>query len=174
MGWIGAYNLIRIVAAVHVFLGYILIMAPQKLANDSSVMIVGEALGLQQPKSSFHENPLACALAGLVFMLSGISDFVAVSMSEEVARDYWGAQAPMRALFFTAISMYTYLLKPGRGNVSPTSNHPLVNSVIFSWAFMEFIWWFWVYISLREERSEAMARIMFRKQQKAEMDLNED
>jgi hypothetical protein len=46
MGWIGAYNLIRVIAAAHLFLGYILIAAPHKLANDSTIMILGEALGL--------------------------------------------------------------------------------------------------------------------------------
>jgi hypothetical protein len=40
--------------------------------------------------------------------------------------------------------MYTYFMKPGKGNVNATYNHPLVNSVVFSWVFMEVIWWFWV------------------------------
>jgi hypothetical protein len=86
----------------------------------------------------------------------------AVSASEEVARDYWGAQgricsvrigemaadaaciAPIRTLFFSVLTGYTYIFKQGRGNVSATSNHPIINSLIFTWAFMEAIWWFWV------------------------------
>jgi hypothetical protein len=83
-------------------------------------------------------------------------------------------------------------MKPGRGNIGSASDHPLINSLVFTWAFMEVIWWFWVclpvcapkyknvvltklhqiYTNLREERAEAMSRIMQRKKEKAELELN--
>ncbi|KAI5812472.1 increased loss of mitochondrial DNA protein 1 [Pyronema omphalodes] len=174
MGLIKAYYLVRVIAAVHILMGYLLLAAPQKLANQSTIMVLGEALGLPQPKSSFVENPLAAALAGLVFILFGITDIFALTSEEEVTRDYWGAQAPIRTLFFAIISGYGYLMKPGRANMYTAPEHPIVNSVVFSWAFMEVIWWFWVYTVLREEKGEAYARIFARKKAKMEMMMNED
>jgi len=134
-------------------------------------LILGEAVGLQQPRSSFYQNPLASGIAGLLLILLGLSDFLAVSGSEETARGYWGDQAPVRCLFFAGITMYTYAMKPGRGNVGATSDNPVVNSVIFSWAFFEAIWWFWIYTNLREERASAMARIVQRRKQQQELEL---
>lgn len=46
MGFVKAYNLIRISAVAHMILGYILITAPQKIAKDTTIAILGEALGL--------------------------------------------------------------------------------------------------------------------------------
>ncbi|KAI5850139.1 increased loss of mitochondrial DNA protein 1 [Tricharina praecox] len=174
MPLIKAYYIISAVAVVHLAMGYYLIAAPEKIATQSTIFILGEALGLQQPRSSLYENPLACAFAGLVLILSAISDLTTVSGAEDVARDYWGAQAPVRTLFFVIVTGYAYVLKPGRGNVSATSDHPLINSAIFSWAFMEAIWWFWIHTNLREERGEAMARIHARKKAKLEMEMRED
>lgn len=34
----------------------------------------------------------------------------------------------------------------------------LSNGVIFTWAFMEMIVWFWVFVTLRDERREIVAR----------------
>jgi hypothetical protein len=52
--------------------------------------------------------------------------------------------APIRTLFFAALTGYCYIYKQGRGNVNPGSDHPVINSLIFSWAFLEAVWWFWV------------------------------
>lgn len=34
----------------------------------------------------------------------------------------------------------------------------LKNRVVFTWAFLEMITWFWVFVTLREERKEIAAR----------------
>ena len=41
-----AYNLIRVVIAAHLLIGYLLIAAPRRLADQSTVLILGEAVGL--------------------------------------------------------------------------------------------------------------------------------
>lgn len=49
---------------------------------------------------------------------------------------------------------------------SPGSH--LKNSVVFSWGFIELSMWFWIYVTLREERRERARKII--EQRKAEAD----
>ncbi len=66
---------------------------------------------------------------------------------------YWGSQAPVRLLFFFMMIGYTYLFKPG-GVMAAKGDHgkayvggagdELKNSVVFTWAFVEMMCWFWV------------------------------
>lgn len=46
MTLIKAYYLISAVAAVHMAMGYYLIVAPEKIATQPTIFILGEALGL--------------------------------------------------------------------------------------------------------------------------------
>lgn len=39
----------------------------------------------------------------------------------------------------------------------------LKNRVFFTWAFVEMITWFWVFVTLREERKEAAQRMLERR-----------
>lgn len=77
-----------------------------------------------------------------MFILSGVSDLFAVSSMEEVSRGYWDAQSLVRMAFFACVTGYTYIFRPGRGNTA--ASHPLKNSLVFTWAFMEVLAWFWV------------------------------
>lgn len=77
-----------------------------------------------------------------MFILSGLSDLFAVSSMEEVSRGYWDAQSPVRMTFFACVTGYTYIFRPGRGNTA--ASHPLKNSLVFTWAFIEVLAWFWV------------------------------
>ncbi len=86
-----------------------------------------------------------------------MSDLTAVSLPAEASAHYWGAQAPVRLLFFFALLGYTYLFKPGgvlaaataaatavgKGDVGGWADG-LQNSVVFTWAFLEMMCWFWV------------------------------
>jgi hypothetical protein len=44
----------------------------------------------------------------------------------------------------------------------------LNNSIVFTWGFMELAAWFWVYTTLREERTEKAKKIV--EKQKSEAD----
>jgi hypothetical protein len=86
---------------------------------------------------------------------------------------YWGAQNPVRLVFLFALTGYTFLFKeggmfgPARGlgrSLGPGSY--LKNSVVFSWGFIELSVWFWIFITLREERRERARKIV--EQRKAE------
>lgn len=88
------------------------------------------------------------ALAALVLALLGLVDLTACSLPEEIGSLYWGSQAPIRCTFFFVLTGYTYAFKPegpiwgASEKASPWND--LHNSVVFTWAFLEMISWFWV------------------------------
>ena len=45
----------------------------------------------------------------------------------------------------------------------------LKNRVVFTWGFVEMITWFWVFVTLREERSAMLARIQQRRAAEEDM-----
>lgn len=49
---------------------------------------------------------------------------------------------------------------------SPSSY--LKNSIVFSWGFIELSVWFWIYITLREERRERATKLIEKRQKEAE------
>ncbi|KAL0633429.1 hypothetical protein Q9L58_007682 [Maublancomyces gigas] len=168
MALLSAYNLIRILLTAHLLFGILLIYTPKILTEQNIIFLLGEAVGLPHPKSSFHLNPLATSILGIMFIFSGISDLVVVSSYEEVSRGYWDAQAPFRMAFFFFLTAYTYVLRPGRGNTDISIN-PLKNSLVFTWAFVEVIMWFWIYNQLKEERRGAQHRIETRRRMQAQL-----
>ncbi|RPB12059.1 hypothetical protein P167DRAFT_175250 [Morchella conica CCBAS932] len=167
MAIFSGYTLIRLLTAAHIFLGTLLILTPKRLTEQPIIFLLGEAVGLSQPTESFYDNPLASSVLGLMFILSGLSDLFAVSSMEEVSRGYWDAQSPVRMTFFACVTGYTYIFRPGRGNTA--ASHPLKNSLVFTWAFIEVLAWFWIYQQLREERRGAQERIEKRRRMHAKL-----
>jgi hypothetical protein len=86
-------------------------------------------------------------------------------MNEELSDEYWGIQTPVRLLFLFSLTAYTYAAKEG-GMFAPRSNDYMMgsgnttlhNSLVFSWGFVEMAAWFWVFVALREERSEKVKK----------------
>jgi hypothetical protein len=94
-------------------------------------------------------------------------------MHEELS-EYWGAQTPIRLLFLFALTAYTYTFKPG-GMMAPRNSEfmmgagdTLNNSIIFTWGFLEIAAWFWVFVTLREERREKARKIIEKRQAEAD------
>lgn len=101
-------------------------------------------------------------------------------MPEEVwLLHHWSPQAPLRAFIFFVATAYTYLTKPaaiataaaGSGRMShPKTPHvgasygtngggeALRNRLFFTFAFIEFAAWFWVWVTLKEEVSNYAAK----------------
>lgn len=55
----------------------------------------------------------------------------------------------------------------GKGYVGEGWGEGLKNRVVFTWAFIEMITWFWIFVTLREERRDLVQR-MFMKRAKEE------
>ena len=116
--------------------------------------------------TDFNKASPVTALLALLFGFFGISDLIAVSINEPVAVEYWSAVTPLRLAFLFPLTAYTFLVPPDSfgavkgklGVASPGEN--LKNSVIFSWCFLETMLWFWVYVSLREQRRAAAQRLL--------------
>jgi hypothetical protein len=77
--------------------------------------------------------------------------------------------APVRLLLFGGLAFYSYTFSASSpiyaGEVYYKSSwgEGLKNRVVFTWAFLEMITWFWVFVTLREERREIAARIAERR-----------
>lgn len=136
--------------------------------------------------------PLAFLAA--ILILFGISDLVAVSMPEEIARHHWGAQgtlhhiysltvtslisislAPVRLALFFLLTIYTIVfsstspLYNSRIYIPSVWGEGLKNRLVFTWAFLELVTWFWIFVTLREERREAAVRAAQRRTAQEEM-----
>jgi len=118
--------------------------------------------------------PLAFLAA--VLIIFGICDLVAVSIPEEIARHHWGTQAPIRLALFFGLTIYAFLFSPTSPLFNSRSYTPslwggegLKNRMVFSWAFLELVTWFWIFVTLREERREAAVKIAQRRAAQDEM-----
>ncbi|KAL8781800.1 MAG: hypothetical protein Q9203_000101 [Teloschistes exilis] len=161
MAIISSATIIRALSLFHLSLSYFLITSPSTLTNQSLVFILGASMQLPTPSSFANTSP-ASALTALVFALLGYTDLTACSLPEEVSSYFWGSQAPVRCTFFFALTGYVYAFKP-KGPIRAASEKEspwdhLNNSIVFTWSFVEMICWFWIFITLRDERRELAIR----------------
>ena len=83
--------------------------------------------------------------------------------------------APIRLTVFFIITFYSFAfsrtspLAGGSTYIQSSWGEELKNRVLFTWAFVEMITWFWVFVTLREERRDAAIRLL--EKQKAEESL---
>jgi hypothetical protein len=121
----------------------------------------------------FSTPSAAVAFIAVLFAFIGISDLTAASLDDEIFDAYWGAQTPVRLVFLFLLSGYTILFKKG-GLLGPKSsafsNGPgdyLKNSFVFAWGFIEISAWFWIFVTLREERRERARQLIAKRQAEA-------
>ncbi|KAJ4984473.1 hypothetical protein SVAN01_10025 [Stagonosporopsis vannaccii] len=174
MAIITANSMIRSLALFHLTLAALLIKNPKLVANQSVIMILGGSMQLPTPRD-FATPSAAVAFIAILFAFIGINDLTAASLPEEVFGEYWGAQAPVRLVFLFGLTGYTFVFKEGgvlggaRGIAySKSPGSYLKNSVVFSWGFIELSMWFWIYVTLREERRERARKLI--EKRKAEAD----
>lgn len=115
---------------------------------------------MQPTPRDFNKPSAATAFIAILFAFVGLSDLTALSLHEDVFDQFWGLQAPVRLLFLFGLTAYTYIFKEG-GMFAPrgmdfrmSAGAHLNNSFVFTFGFMEVSAWFWVFVTLREERTE--------------------
>ncbi|KFY28540.1 hypothetical protein V493_02879 [Pseudogymnoascus sp. VKM F-4281 (FW-2241)] len=135
---------------------------------------MGEAMGL--PNVRAFDSPSApLAFLGATLAIWGLSDLVAVSQPEEITNHYWSSQAPIRLVLFFALAGYSYLFSAKSpmyktsGYISSSWGEGLKNRVLFTWAFVEMITWFWVWTTLREERREMLIKAQEKRAREEEL-----
>jgi hypothetical protein len=73
--------------------------------------------------------------------------------------------APVRLVLFFIIAIYSYAFSsssPMYASASYQSSswgEGLKNRVIFTWAFVEMMTWFWIWTTLRDERRDLVQRM---------------
>ncbi|CAF9915727.1 hypothetical protein IMSHALPRED_002684 [Imshaugia aleurites] len=165
MAIVSAQSLLRTVSLFHLTLSYYLFTSPSTIASQNLVYVLGAAMEIPDPPISLSTPSPASTLAALFLALLAISDLTSSGLPEEVGSHHWSSQAPVRLVFFFAVTGYSYAGKPGGlwGGKAGTRAEVLCNSVVFTWGFMEMLWWFWIYITLRDEKRELMVKIQERR-----------
>jgi len=178
MAILNAYTLIRTLSVFHITAAYFLLTAPKKLADQSLVVILGEAMRIA-PCSHFNKPSEATALAAVVLVISGVADLVAASLPEITALEYWISQVPVRLTVLFSLTGYIYLFKDDGifGSGSSTigrlgqqgPGEYLKNDLVFTVGFLEVCAWFWVFTLLREERGRFSERLAEKRKMEDEM-----
>ncbi|MCJ1299419.1 hypothetical protein MMC08_002211 [Hypocenomyce scalaris] len=171
MAIVSAASIIRSMSLLHLTLAYFFLTSPGTICDQNLVFILGTAMGLPDAPS-FTTPSAPTAFLAVLLALLGLSDLTAASLPEEVGSYYWSSQAPVRLFFFFVLTGYTYVFKPGgigsawgnkgafrRGVQTSGWGEDLKNSIVFTWGFVEVLCWFWIYVTLRDERREAVARM---------------
>ncbi|KAI0136206.1 increased loss of mitochondrial DNA protein 1 [Xylariales sp. AK1849] len=170
MALISAKTILTSLCLFHVTLAFFFFASPASIADQALVWVLGEAMGMPQT-TAFNTPTPTTSLLSLVFFLIGLTDLITLSQPDEIwLLHHWSAQAPVRVLLFTLLTVFVFLTTPstqrqGAGRLS----HPvpveawglgsgsgggwdgLRNRVFFTLVFMEMMSWFWVWVTIREE-----------------------
>lgn len=166
---LSSQTLIRIHSAALLPISYYLLTSPSHLADQNLVFLLGESMSLPQPPSSLFSVPNpAAGLAALLAALLAITDLSAsIGMEDEFAAvRWWGGAVLWRIAFFFGVVGVGYSVgagaedggsgasgggglgtsgqKGGSGAVVEGWKGAVGNSLVFSWGFVELVFWFWV------------------------------
>jgi len=164
MAIISSTSILRSLSLFHLTLAFFFLTSPITIADQSLVFIIGEAMELPHPRTFDHPSaPLAFLAVVLAF--SAVNDLIALSVPQEVYLYYWGYQAPVRLAMFFALAFYSYCfsakspITAGRPYTASSWGEGLKNRVVFSYAFVELVVWFWIFVKLRDERREQAVKL---------------
>ncbi|KAH7017082.1 increased loss of mitochondrial DNA protein 1 [Ilyonectria destructans] len=186
MALISAKTIITSVSLFHVTIAYFFLTNPSSIDSQALVFILGESMGMPYARGFDTQSaPLAFLAAILIFI--GFSDLVSLSMPDEVCLIFhWGTQAPLRFILSLAFIAYVFLFGPSspvystpstRGHFAhPSSHNPaylpagwggdgLKNRLFFTFMFVEMMTWFWIWVTLREERNAILEKKSRRRSQ---------
>ncbi|EYE99498.1 uncharacterized protein EURHEDRAFT_490387 [Aspergillus ruber CBS 135680] len=75
--------------------------------------------------------------------------------------EIWTLLSASRFCLFFAVSFFVYQSNPVAWGVETGSGlDQLKNRVVFTYGFMEMMFWLWIYLTLREERQELVSRFV--------------
>ncbi|KAL1591441.1 hypothetical protein SLS60_011940 [Paraconiothyrium brasiliense] len=131
------------------------------IAEQNIVFLLGEAMQLPTPRE-FLKPSAATGFIAVLLAFLGITDLTALSMSEEATEAYWGTQTPVRLAFLFGLTGYSYAFKQGGifASSGRGAGDHLKNSLVFAFGFVELTIWFWVFITLRDERRQRALRLL--------------
>ncbi|KAM0487077.1 hypothetical protein ACHAPX_000345 [Trichoderma viride] len=183
MALISSTTIITSISLLHLTLAYFFLTQPKTIDDQAMVFVLGESMNMPAVRGFDVPSP-ALALVAVVLGFSGISDLVSLSMPEDFsALYYWGTQAPLRFFLSMLLVFYSYAFSPTSPLFSSSSSSStrrpgvshkgsgsgtdhLHNRLLFTFAFIEMMAWFWTWITLREERGAIVEKM--RKQHEKE------
>ncbi|OTB11535.1 hypothetical protein K445DRAFT_321920 [Daldinia sp. EC12] len=181
MALISVKTILTSLCLFHITLAYFFYTNPNAISEQALVYVLGEAMGMPQTTAFANPTPVT-SLLGVSLLVTGLSDLLTLSLPEEIwLVHYFGAQAPLRIVLFASLSLFAYFSTPSAGRSGPNRmSHPLAppssppsaifsakgptgsdglrNRVFFTFAFLEFLSWFWVWVTLKEEAASFASR----------------
>ncbi|OAQ59409.1 increased loss of mitochondrial DNA protein 1 [Pochonia chlamydosporia 170] len=176
MALITSKTLITSISLFHITLGFFFLTNPSAINDQILVQVLGQSMGIPFARG-FDAQSHTLAFLSIVLVFFGLSDLFSLGMPEELGSlYYWGTQAPLRAFLSILLTFYTYTFGPSSPFYGGTSHRTrtsynttyspaswggdgLKNRVFFTFVFIEMIAWFWVWVTLREERAGVVERM---------------
>ncbi|GAB7333853.1 hypothetical protein MBLNU13_g05977t1 [Cladosporium sp. NU13] len=160
MGLIGPYTLIRAISVFHITVAWFFLTAPRRVVDQNVVFMLGESMRLPHI-ATMDKSSEASAFIAVLLTFFGLSDLTAASLDALPALEYWLANVPVRLTVLFGVTAYSWLFSED-GYLGPTlgAGRHLCNSWVFTFAFMELMIWYWIFISLREERQIVADKII--------------
>ncbi|KAK7206274.1 increased loss of mitochondrial DNA protein 1 [Myxozyma melibiosi] len=121
-------------------ISYKLLTSPQDISRHGLVFIIGRAMSL--PDAEFTKDDPAVGMIAVVLMQLSVVD---ISAYIDPTTTFLGIAVPFRLMLAFVVSGAAYL--------SSGDNIALSNSVVFTFAFIEVLMQFWLFVSVREDRS---------------------
>ena len=187
MALISSRTILTSLSLFHITLGFFFLTNPVSIADQALVYLLGESMGMPISRS-FETQSAPLAFLGVVLATLGITDIVTLSLPDEICLvQHWGTQAPLRLFLSFCLSFYSFAFSSSSPLYAAQSDnrlrfsHPsahtrssgyvpatwggdgLKNRVFFTFAFLESVSWFWVWVTLREERNQVLARKAMRR-----------
>ncbi|KAK7744798.1 hypothetical protein SLS62_010031 [Diatrype stigma] len=181
MAIFSAKTLIGGLALLHISLAFFFITNPSVIEGQSLVYVIGEAMGMPQAGNAFSTPSPASALTGVVLLVLGLTDLTTLSTPPEAwLLSHWPAQAPLRVFLFALLAIGVFATAPAtaapRSDPASRLSHPrtpwvgatygtaaggaeaLRNRVLFTFAFVEFVAWYWLWTVVRDEAGALVAQ----------------
>ncbi|KAH6657552.1 increased loss of mitochondrial DNA protein 1 [Truncatella angustata] len=170
MALISAKTILTSLCLFHITLAYFFFTNPRSIADQAMVYLLGEAMGMPTT-TAFNTPTPSTSLLGLVLLILGLSDMLSLSLPQEIwLVHHWSSQAPLRVFLFTSLAVVTFLTTPKGKRSGGRMSHPIAlsgigqgggwdglrNRVFFTLAFVEMMAWFWVWVTLQEEKKAFM------------------
>ena len=202
MPLLSSYLLVVTHALTALTVSYLLLTQPSLLVSSSPVWIIGESMHIRLPSPAFSVPSEPTATAALVLALAALSELFFVgglasittsgkekagagALAEQVAvlRSYqasWMSLAALRVFAMGGLAAWIYLLKSDRGTTMDSDTVGgiegvglLTNSLVFTAAMGEMLFWGYMWTVLKEERNSMTKTVMYGRDGKQAV-LNQD
>ncbi|KAH7027549.1 increased loss of mitochondrial DNA protein 1 [Microdochium trichocladiopsis] len=176
MALISTKTILTSLSLFHVTLAFFFFTNPNTIADQILVFVLGEAMGMPETPAFSTPSP-PTAFLSIVLLFIGLSDLLTLSMPEEVwLMHHWAPQAPLRAFIFFVATVYTYFTNPaapsregvrmshlkapyvGAHYGTAGGGEALRNRLFFTFAFVEFLAWFWVWVTIKEDAGKFVSK----------------